>query len=97
MADNSETNVAEILRNIAAESDAVSGKIIRQANKAAAKGKSFVVVEVSREDYECVNFSSSYTPPIERLLSLGFKLSCVNGTHVHHKYFGGTYQLEVSW
>jgi hypothetical protein len=76
MTDTSESNVAEILRNIAAESDAVSGKIIRKATKAANKGKSSILVGVDKEDWECISYrqSQKLTAPMERLVSLGFKL-----------------------
>lgn len=52
-----DTDVASILRNIAAESDLVTGKILKAAEKAAAKGLDNVTVDVRYEDYRCVRFA----------------------------------------
>lgn len=99
--DNIDTNVAVILHDIAANSDKVTGKILRKADKAAKKGKSFIKIRVSYEDYDWVNSVEqkkrgyrvdfpAITPLIEKLLSLGFKFShadSVNGFFVAHKYY----------
>src|SRR5271165_1755771 len=74
----SDTNVAEILHNIAAESDTISGQIIKQAEAAAKLGKSFILVAIDEDDFDSVyNQYMKPTPPMERLQQLGFKLQAI--------------------
>lgn len=95
MSVNSETNVAEILRDIAAASDAISGKIIKKAQKAADKGLGQMEVRISRVDYISLANGIRRTPPMERLESLGFHLL----RYMEFSEFFGRqiYYLIVSW
>jgi hypothetical protein len=99
-----EVNVAATLREIAANCDTVTGKILRQVEKAARKGASHLVVSVSEEDavslLHRLNRVSGHlvwkeitlTPLIEKLYSLGFILN-------NHKRsdFWQDYQIDISW
>lgn len=98
MSDNSETNVAEILRDIAAASDAISGKIIKKAQKAATEGLGRIKVRISEDDY--LSFipgpNQRLSPPMERLQDLGFGLKAETA---YADYGGGHWDryLIVSW
>jgi hypothetical protein len=92
----SDTNVAQLLRDIAAESDAVSGMIIKLAQKAAAKGQSHIVIKYKQIDTEhnlSVERGLKLTPPMERLETLGFTLG------IKWVYRWGEYDpdLVVKW
>ncbi len=78
-----ETNVAEILRQIAADADEVTGMVVRKAQKAAKKGRNFIVVKVEEEHLACVKYAGSIeavrvpkplTSPMQRLIDMGFSL-----------------------
>lgn len=76
-----ETNVAETLREIAANSDKITGKILKKIQAAAKDGKYHIEVEVTEDEYNWLSAKTwgsnlpSVTPPlIEKLLSLGFEL-----------------------
>lgn len=77
MSDNAdELNVAATLRDITASCDKTTGRILRQCEKAARRGKSFVIVKASKEDHECIlkhaKDPKCWTPLLEKLASLGF-------------------------
>jgi len=89
-------NVAATLRDIAANSDEVTGKILKKAEKAAHKGKSFILVSMSPEDRQCIdNPGYVATPVVEKLKSLGFVLSTTYET----SFWGGAgdYLVRISW
>ena len=106
---NFDTNVAILLRDIAANSDEVTGKILRKADKAAKKGKSFIKIKVTFEDYNFIRQSlrlpggyirqvdmPAVTPLIEKLYSLGFKLTKPEEENSFWSN-GMTYYLRLEW
>ena len=101
---NVEVDLAATLREIAANCDSVSGKILRKLEKAAKNGASHLVVAVSEEDTICLlhklNREEGYTswkdipltPLVEKLYSLGFKLA----NHRRSDFFQ-YHQIDISW
>lgn len=88
-------NVAEILHDIAAQSDAISGKIIRKAQKAANAGKTSILVKISNEDRYPIQYDhTKLTAPMEHLINLGFQLEIkIINTFLDPN----GYRLEVRW
>jgi len=82
-----DVNVADILRDIAAEAPPLYGEIVKLAEKAARKGKSFIDFEIEEWVYDQLsaihnakdwNYSTKDLPVppfIEKLESTGFKYS----------------------
>jgi hypothetical protein len=103
MNDTDYSNVASCLRDLAANSDHTTGKVLKAADKAAKEGKAFVKVECTREDYNYVLPKSRYddhdpeyalTPMVEKLKSLGFTLFADR----EPSFWGGdNYYLIVRW
>jgi hypothetical protein len=90
-------NVAATLRDITANSDKVTGKILKKAEKAAHQGKSYILVSMSTEDRLYIDNPNSYTitPLVEKLKSLGFTVS---STHETSFWSSSTdYLVKVSW
>lgn len=80
--DKDYSNLAATLRDISANSDKTTGKILNKADKAAKAGLDHIKVRCSVEEYNYIYKKSiGYAPPlipplIEKLFSLGFHLSC---------------------
>lgn len=94
-----EVNIAETLREIAANSDSTTGKILKKCNKAASKGLSLIRYSISKEDYASIsdhlnpNLPHSDPPPyFEKLLSLGFTLWVE-----YNNDLWGNHKLVISW
>jgi hypothetical protein len=89
-------NVAQVLRDIAANSDQLTGKILKKAEKAARKSLSYITYPVSYNEYINVRHQdwSDYipTPMVEKLLSLGFTISDARDTN-----FWGINLIKISW
>ncbi len=70
-------NVAATLRDITANSDEVTGKILKKAEKAAHQGMSYILVSMSTEDRLYIDNPHVHkiTPLVEKLKSLGFTLN----------------------
>lgn len=94
-------DVAAILRDIASNSDKTSGKILKKCERAARKGLSSIIVKTSEEDYiylysrnnDVYNIPVQIPPLIEKLESLGFKLSSDYNTD----WLGNRIFIKISW
>jgi len=89
-------NLAATLRDICANSDKTTGKILNKADKAAKAGLDHIKVRCSVEEYNYIyKINNGFATPniipplIEKLFSLGFRLSCdyEMGFFVHKKYY----------
>ncbi len=78
------TNVAASLRDLAANSQEKTGKLLNKVKKLATAGEYHYRFKVPLGDYESVNYKKNphhysekpvITPLVEKLLSLGFRLS----------------------
>src|SRR5574337_1612604 len=98
-----DTNVAALLRDIAANAEKVTGKILRAADKAAKEGKAKILIKVSEDDYN--NIRTHYygyyegkcdiTPLVDKLESLGFKLDL--GKEEYNWLNDKIYYLYLKW
>lgn len=74
-------NIAKTLRDIATNSDKVTGKILRKIDRAAKQGKYYLKIKTSEDVYNYLDAMDRklrlpIKPPlVEKLFSLGFKLS----------------------
>lgn len=99
-----EVDLAATLREISANCDTVTGKILRKVEKAARKGACHLVVKVAEEDTICLLHKLNrecghlvwkeipLTPLIEKLYSLGFKLN-----NYKRSDFWNDWQIDISW
>lgn len=75
------TNIASSLREIAANSDKSTGKILKKIQKASKNGLGYIEIKVSEADLNSVTnliYDDAWkTPMIEKLSSLGFKFRIV--------------------
>jgi len=96
-------DVAASIRIIAAESDKVTGRILRKIEKTAKNGGSHIIVVVSERDKACLLHKErlddkwdlgpvTLTPLIEKLFSLGFKLKSTERSS-----FWSFPQIDISW
>ena len=105
--DKVDTNIAATLRDIAANCDSTTGRVLRECEKAANQGKTHIIAKVSEEDREFLyrrhlhkNARGLYgapppiTPLVEKLESLGFKLE--HDDKMHWFYSTRCY-IKVSW
>lgn len=75
-----EMDVAASLRELAANSDEITGKILKKSQEAAKKGASYIEFRISEEDFHWLRARKNGVPRedkppyIEKLESLGFKL-----------------------
>ncbi len=104
--DKVDTNIAATLRDIAANCDSTTGRVLRQCEKAANEGKTHIIAKVSEEDREYLyrrelhnTVSKQYaippiTPLVEKLQSLGFKLESSNESTW---LYGTKCFIKVSW
>lgn len=103
--DKVDTNIAATLRDIAANCDTTTGKVLRQCERAANEGKTHIIAKVSEEDREFLyrrelnkNHPQYVVPPVtplvEKLESLGFKL--LSQDKMHWFYSTKCY-IKVSW
>jgi hypothetical protein len=101
MTDNSDDlasfNVAATLRDIAANSDKVTGKILKKAEKAAREGKAYILVNMALEDRLYIDSPHVHkiTPLVEKLKSLGFTVSSTYETSFWSS--PPDYLVKVSW
>lgn len=103
--DKTDVNVAATLRDIAANCDKTTGRVLRLCERAACNGKDHIIVKVSVDDrthlyrrwlksvqgYEDISLTS-ITPLVEKLESLGFQLCSVEGSSWGEECF-----IRVSW
>lgn len=95
-----DTNIAATLRDIAANCDETSGKVLRLCNKAANAGKEHIIARVSEEDRNYLyrrehNWANLVvTPLVEKLESLGFKL---HSEDKMHWFYSVQCYIKVSW
>lgn len=74
---NHETNIAAVFRELAANSDKVTGKILKKIDKLAKKGEYQLTIEVDSRTSDYVNGRSRLCPPlVEKLKGMGFSLKC---------------------
>lgn len=103
--DKVDTNIAATLRDIAANCDSTTGRVLRECEKAANEGRTHIIARVSEEDREYLhkremnkNYSQYVVPPItplvEKLESLGFNL--FSNDKMHWFYSTRCY-IKVSW
>lgn len=95
------SNIAVTLREIAKDSDKVSGKIIKQIQKAADDGGYYLEVKTTEDVYNYLDSSSKpkFIPPIiEKLWSLGFSLGASKKSKWYGDYSGPfNYYLKIYW
>lgn len=94
------SNIAIQLREITANSDKVTGSILRKVNKAAKDGKYHIDVFVSEDEYKYLsakqnnwNVPDIVPPLVEKLWSLGFKLTAHNNVG----FFGDKFSITIYW
>jgi len=86
-------NIAAILRDIAINAEDYSGKIIAKCQKAAAKGKSSILIVVDDDEWDCVYYNRKLTPLLEKLRSLGF----VVNSSLESTWFFSRRKIIIKW
>lgn len=94
-----ESDVAATLREIAANADAMSGKILRECTKAANKGLENILYVIPYNDALFLKYRKqrpdwSVPPYIEKLESLGFNIGYESSSHW---FYGWDRLMKVSW
>lgn len=91
-----ETDVAATLREIAANSDNTTGKILKQCQAAAKKGQYHITAHVSIDEYNYLKGNTTDIPPlIEKLRSLGFKID--GPDYTYNVWENRIYLMTVRW
>jgi len=97
-------NIAEMLREVSAQSSSGSQKIIDKANKAARKGLTSIKVKCTEMDHKCVDdrkimYEGKNVVPLTPLVQdlINYKLHLDTDYDINFFLPGKTYWLIISW